>query len=405
MGNIKQFDKPFNVMDRVWYTEEQLNVPLKLWMSQIEEEALDQYYNLARLPFVFKHVAAMPDSHLGYGMPIGGVLATKGYIIPNAVGVDIGCGMIAVRTNLRHIPRDILKKIMGDIRRLIPVGFKKHNKPQNGMPTWDQHKLIQTIIENEYENAEKSLGTLGSGNHFIEIQKGDDNFIYVMIHSGSRNLGKKIADHYNKLAVEKNEEWFSAVPRKWQLAFLPILSNQGRAYYTEMEYAVRFAYANRMLMLDRVEEAFKNHITDTNFFAHDMVNIAHNFARMENHFGENVMVHRKGATPSYKDELGIIPGSQGTASYIVRGKGNRESFMSCSHGAGRLMGRKQAQKNLNLEEEQRKLDEKGIIHGIRGKKDLDEASGAYKDIDEVMAHQTNLVDIVRKLEPLAVIKG
>ena len=332
-------------------------------------------------------------------------MATKGYIVPNAVGVDIGCGMIAVRTNLRHIPQDILKKIMGDIRKLVPVGFKKHKKAQDGMPTWNPRMLTPTIIEAEWENAEKSLGTLGGGNHFIEIQRGDDNFIYVMIHSGSRNLGKKIADHYNNLAVKKNEEWFSSVPKKWQLAFLPILSIQGRQYQSEMEYAVQFAFANRLAMMDKVEEAFRNHVTDVRFFSGDMVNIAHNFARMEHHFGENVMVHRKGATPAYKDELGITPGSQGTASYIVRGKGNRESMMSCSHGAGRMMGRKQAQRTLDLEEEQRKLDEKGILHGIRGKKDLDEASGAYKDIDEVMAHQTNLVEIVRRLEPLAVVKG
>lgn len=401
--HTKNYNGAINVRTRILNSDEYLNVPLKLWLSKIEDGALDQYYNLARLPFVFKHVCAMSDSHVGYGMPIGGILATKGYVIPNAVGVDIGCGMIAIRTSLREISRDILKKILGDIRKLIPVGFKKHKKRQRGMPSW-ANQLMVSIVENEYENAELSLGTLGNGNHFIEIQKGDDGFIYVMIHSGSRNLGLKIANHYNAIAVEKNEKWCSAVPKKWQLAFLPLGSDYGRAYLLEMNYAVRFAQANRMLMMDRVEEAFKNHI-DVNFYDGDLINIAHNFARIEYHFGENVVIHRKGATPAYKDQLGIIPGSQGTASYIVRGKGNHESFMSCSHGAGRIMGRKQAQKTLNLEEEQRKLDSKGIIHGIREKKDLDEASGSYKDIDEVMENQKNLVEIVRKLEPLAVVKG
>lgn len=403
MGELIKYAKKFNVINRISYTEEFLNVPIKMWMSEIEDGALDQLYNLARLPFVYKHVAAMPDAHLGYGMPIGGVLATKGVVIPNAVGVDIGCGMICVRTSLQEIEVETLKRIMKQIRQLIPVGFKKHKNMQAGMPHWNRD-LPTSIIENEWENASKSLGTLGGGNHFIEIQKGDDDYIYVMIHSGSRNLGKKIADHYNKIAVTKNELWFSNVPKKWQLAFLPLYSEWGMAYMKEMSYAVQYAYANRMLMMDRVEQAFKNHI-DVNFYGGDIINIAHNYAKLEHHFKENVVVHRKGATSAYKNELGIIPGSQGTASYIVRGKGNPESFMSCSHGSGRKMGRKQAQRTLNLEEEQKKLDDQGIVHSIRGKKNLDEASGAYKNIDDVMAHQTNLVDIVRKLTPLAVMKG
>jgi tRNA-splicing ligase RtcB len=293
---------------------------------------------------------------------------------------------------------------MGDIRRLVPVGFKHHKEPQEGMPTWDPKILVGNIIDAEYESAERQLGTLGGGNHFIEIQEGDDGYIYVMIHSGSRNLGLKVANHYNKYAVERNEEWFSSVPKNWQLAFLPLFSNMGRAYISEMNYCVRFAHANRLLMMDRVEEAFKNHI-DVNFYSSDLVNIAHNYAQMENHFGKNVMVHRKGATSAYKDELGIIPGSQGTASYIVRGKGNPDSFASCSHGAGRILGRKQAQKDLVLEDEIKRLDDLGVVHGIRGKNQLDEAPGAYKDIDTVMEHQKNLVEIVRKLKPLAVVKG
>jgi len=400
---IRLENEKFNVKTRVSYSNEFLNVPIKMWVGEIENDTMEQFYNLARLPFAFKHVAAMPDTHLGYGMPIGGVLATKGYVIPNAVGVDIGCGMLCVRTDRRHINRRTLKKIVDDIKKLIPVGFKHHKKPQGRLPIWDK-QIMTSIVENEWESAEKQLGTLGGGNHFIEIQKGDDGFIYVMIHSGSRNLGKKIADHYNKLAQTKNEDWCSSVPKKWQLAFLPIIHQHGRAYMYEMNYAVRFAYANRMLMMEKVQEAFANHV-DATFYDKCAINIAHNYARVEHHFGENVVVHRKGATSAYKDELGIIPGSQGTCSYIVRGKGNPESFMSCSHGAGRLMGRKQAQRSLSLEKEVKKLDDQGIIHGIKKAKDLDEASGAYKDIDEVMENQKNLVDIETKLRPLAVVKG
>jgi tRNA-splicing ligase RtcB len=405
-NKMLEFEKPFNVRDRIDYTEELLNVPIKMWLSRIDTGALDQLYNLARLPFVYKHIAVMPDAHVGYGMPIGGVLATKGYIIPNAVGVDIGCGMISVRTSLRHITRDTLKKILGDIRKLVPVGVgKSHKNRQSGMPIWNQKFVMESIIEREYEKAGKSLGTLGSGNHFIEIQKGSDGYIYVMIHSGSRNLGYKVAAHYNKLAVEANEKWCSSVPKNWQLAFLPIQNHSGIAYRNEMDYCVKYAYANRLLMMNRVMEAFKDHLDDITFYDNDLINIAHNYASFEHHFGQNVMVHRKGATAAYKDQLGIIPGSQGTSSFIVRGKGNRESFMSCSHGAGRVIGRKQAKKDLNLEDEIKILDDQGIIHGIRNTEDLEEAVSAYKDINDVMNHQKKLVSIVMELKPIAVIKG
>ena len=399
-----EFDKPFNVIDRVDYNDLLLNVPIKLWLSKVENGALEQAYNVARLPFIFHHVAGMPDMHVGYGMMIGGVMASKGYIVPNAVGMDIGCGMCSIRTNLHSIGKANLKSIMGDIRKLIPVGFKHNKKAQEGMPTWNGIDYSNTIICKEENSARKQLGTLGGGNHFIEIQKGEDGYIYVMIHSGSRNLGAKVATHYNKLAVDLNEKWCSVVPKKWQLAFLPFHEEEGQRYFQEMQYCCDFALANRQLMMDRVEEAFKNHINAT-FYQTDFINIHHNYAAMENHFGQNVLVHRKGATKASKDMLGIIPGSQGTSSYIVRGLGNRESFESCSHGAGRVLGRKKAKEKLNLQTEISKLDKQGIIHGIRNKKDLEEASGAYKDIDDVMHHQTNLVMIKTELKPLAVVKG
>ncbi len=377
-------------------------IPIKLWLEDMEQGALDQAFNLANLPFAFRHVAIMPDSHQGYGMPIGGVLATDKMIIPNAVGVDIGCGMCAVRTTLTEIDTDKLKSIMGEIRRVIPVGFKKHKESQGSelMPSPRDEAL--EIVVREYENALKSLGTLGGGNHFIEIQKGNDGFIWIMIHSGSRNFGLKVASHYNKLAIELNEKWGVAVPKEWQLAYLPLDSDEGQSYATEMSYCVDYAFANRKLMMKRVKEIFSDKL-GAKF--DEMINIAHNYATLENHFGKNVWIHRKGATSARDGEIGIIPGSQGTKSYIIEGKGERESFTSCSHGAGRKMSRTKAKQELDLEEEVKKMNDKGIIHGMRSTGDLDEASSAYKDIDVVMANQEDLVDIIVELEPLAVIKG
>ena len=389
-------------------------IPVKLWLDDIEKGALAQAKNLANLPFAFKHIAIMPDAHQGYGMPIGGVMATKGVVVPNAVGVDIGCGMCAVKTSLTEIDTDTLKKIMGEIRKVVPVGFKKHRKPQDetAMPregSFEGKRAAEgkQVVWFEYDNALKSLGTLGGGNHFIEIQKGSDGHIWVMIHSGSRNLGFKVAKHYNDLANELNQKWHSTVPKEWGLAFLPLDSEEGQNYLREMQYCVDFALANRKLMMHEVEDiiAWETHdMCDgvTPDFE-PMINIAHNYAAMENHFGENVMIHRKGATLAREGTIGIIPGSQGTKSYIVTGKGNKESFESCSHGAGRKMGRNVARKTLNLEEEQKKLE--GIVHSIRSVKDLDEASGAYKDISVVMKNQKDLVDVLVELTPLGVIKG
>jgi len=381
--------------------------PIKMWLDDIEDGALDQAKNLAKLPFIYKHIAIMPDSHQGYGMPIGGVMATKGVVVPNAVGVDIGCGMCAVKTSLTDIDTETLKKIMGEIRKAVPVGFKKHKEKQShdDMPTGEASPSGY-ICDKEYDNARKSLGTLGGGNHFIEIQKGNDGHIWIMIHSGSRNLGKQVADYYNKEAIYLNERWFSSVPKEWELAFLPADSMVGQEYIQEMNYCVGFALANRRLMMDRIVKIFCEVIGEDNCNPFDeMINIAHNYATMENHFGANVMIHRKGATSAREGEVGIIPGSQGTKSYIVEGLGNPESFNSCSHGAGRRMGRKQAERELDLEKEVKQLDDKGIIHAVRGKGDLDEAPGAYKDIEKVMENQKDLVKILVELKPLAVIKG
>ncbi len=402
-------------MKKVISTEK---IPIKLWLDDIEDGALDQAKNLANLPFAFKHIAIMPDSHQGYGMPIGGVLATTYMIIPNAVGVDIGCGMCAVKTTATDIDKETLKKIMGDIRKEIPVGVNRHKETQADilMPKielQDPHpRETMPIVFQEYANAKYSLGTLGGGNHFIEIQKGSDGYIWIMIHSGSRNLGYRVANYYDKLAIDLNAEWCTSVPKSHELAFLPMESKEGRAYIKEMNYCVDFALANRKLMMSIIQEIIYKHTGAMNApgeYTKDMrgsfINVVHNYARMENHFGKNVMVHRKGATLATKDAIGIIPGSQGTPSYIVKGLGNRDSFNSCSHGAGRKMGRKDAQRNLDLEKEVNFLNAKGIIHSIRNVKDLDEAPGSYKDIDEVIKNQEDLVKVMIKLEPLAVIKG
>jgi tRNA-splicing ligase RtcB len=380
-------------------------IPIKLWLDDIENGALNQARNMANLPFAFKHIAIMPDSHEGYGMPIGGVLATSGVIVPNAVGVDIGCGMCAVKTNLEKISKDVLKNIMSGIRELVPLGFNHHKQKQDISLMPSAENIVKYgIVEREFESARKQIGTLGGGNHFIEIQQGSDGHIWILIHSGSRNIGLQVAEHYNKIAKHLNEKWHSSVDKSVNLAFLPIEMEEAKNYFNEMQYCVDFAYANRKLMMHNILTVFDDCIKGE-FAEIEFVNIAHNYARWENHFGSNVIVHRKGATSAKEGEVGIIPGSQGTKSYIVRGKGNKESFESCSHGAGRTLGRKQAQRTLDLDAEIAQMDKKGIIHAIRNKSDLDEAPGAYKNIDVVMENQSDLVEILVKLKPLAVIKG
>ena len=224
-----------------------------------------------------------------------------------------------------------------------------------------------------------------------------------MVHSGSRNIGKRVAEHYNRIARDLNLKWHSVVPKSHQLAFLPIDLKEAKAYMAEMQYCVDFALANRKLMIEKIKGVFRNNFKGVEF--EPMINIAHNYASFENHFNENVIVHRKGATSARLGEKGIIPGSQGTKSYIVEGLGNPESFCSCSHGAGRVMGRKQAIRELDLQEEINKMDAKGIVHGMRNTRDLDEASSAYKNIDVVMSNQLDLVKVLVELEPLAVMKG
>lgn len=380
--------------------------PIKLWLDDIEAGALEQARNLANLPFVFRHVAIMPDAHQGYGMPIGGVMAAEGTVIPNAVGVDIGCGMCAVKTSLTSISTEKLRAVLSGIRSAVPLGFAHHKQAQDPglMPETEGYTVNElTIISQERHGALRQLGTLGGGNHFIEIQKGSDGHIWLMVHSGSRNLGFKVARHYNRLAGDLNRKWGSRIPPQWQLDFLPLDSKPGQAYLREMRYCVEFAHANRQLMMERIKQALVAVMAPVAF--EPLINIAHNYAAVEEHFSRHVVVHRKGATRALPGETGIIPGSQGTPSYIVKGLGNVESFASCSHGAGRRMGRKQAQRQLDLGQEKKRLEDQGIIHAIRHAADLEEAAGAYKDIDQVIGNQLDLVEVIVELRPLAVIKG
>jgi len=397
------------------FKKEAMKVPAFIWQQKgaIEQGALDQIATIASLPFAYHHVVLCPDGHLGYGMPIGGVLACDGYIIPNAVGVDIGCGMSAVKTSFKdEISEVTLRKIMEVTRRVVPMGMGKNHKdpcPKESMPNLPHSDLVAQLIN----PARYQLGTLGSGNHFLEFQRDEENNLWIMIHSGSRKFGKSICDHYNGIARDLNKRYFSTIDDKDELAFLSMDTVEGLSYFEDMTYATDFAFRNRQKMMYETMEVVKNcvlkyedkKVSFDNLTAEGMINIHHNYASLERHFGKNVYVHRKGATRAYAGELGIIPGSQGSNSYIVEGLGNRESFMSCSHGAGRKMGRKAAQRELDLAAEIKRMEDQGIIHGMRNVSDLDEATGAYKDIDTVMKEQEDLVSIKYKLRPIAVLKG
>lgn len=383
------------------------NRPVKIWTNEVEDLAMEQIANLASLPFLFHHLAIMPDVHAGMGMPIGGVLATVDAVIPNAVGVDIGCGMCAVKTSwqVSNIDQNVLRKtIMKEIRKAIPVGFGHHQKAQDEqfMPSGYDIGSLKVVSE-EYESAKTQIGTLGGGNHFIELQRDEEGYLWVMIHSGSRNLGKKVCDYYDKIAISLNELWHSEVKSNLRLAFLPKGTPEYDAYWAEMNYCVDFALCNRRLMMERIKDILTAALPGIEF--EPMINIAHNYAAIEHHFGQDVIVHRKGATLAREGVAGIIPGSQGTASYIVEGLGNPESFCSCSHGSGRLMSRTKAVQTLSLEDEIKRLDEQGIVHAIRTEKDLEEAAGAYKDIEEVINNELDLVKIKTRLLPVAVVKG
>ncbi|MCF6464426.1 RtcB family protein [Clostridium sp. Cult2] len=372
-------------------------VPIKSWANEVEDEALQQAINLSNLPFAYSHIALMADAHVGFGMPIGGVLASKGVIIPNAVGVDIGCGIVAAKTDIKNIDIEQIENIVDKAHRTIPLGYKHHKNPRE----WKgfNNPPNSKVVLQELEAARYQLGTLGGGNHFMTMEQGSDGYVWLMVHSGSRNFGYKIANYYNKIASKTNKET-GLTPPKQDLAGLYIDSEEGQEYFTAMNYALDFAKENRKQLLEQFYNIFRQETNSTEII--QKISIHHNYAAIETHFGEEVIIHRKGAIRAELGELGIIPGSMGTPSYIVEGLGNEESFKTCSHGAGRVMSRKMANKIITREMADQAM--KGIIHkGWRG--DLSEAPMAYKDIKEVIENQKDLVNPVVKLTPLGVVKG
>ena len=400
-------------------------IPIKSWCENCEEGAVKQAVNLAHHPALFHHVALMPDAHQGYGMPIGGVVAADNAVIPAAVGVDIGCGMIATETDIpaeRFAEMSFRRAFQEKLKERIPVGEgESHRVTQDweGFEEYTAHNGMRSSLWPSKLDR-MNLGTLGGGNHFIELQKstaldgsGDPEGgakVWLMIHSGSRNLGKRIEEHYHRIAAKMCERFHSPLPDK-DLAFLPIDEPAGHDYFTDMLFALRYAKENRRRMMEAMKATVAELVPGVDFIR--TIDIHHNYAAFEEHFGEKVCVHRKGATSAKLDEIGIIPGSMGTASYIVRGLGNPESFMSCSHGAGRRMSRIAASTTLTVEECDKAMD--GIVcerwhkykgfGKAKGRLDLSEAPQAYKDIEDVIASERDLIEPLVRLVPLACLKG
>lgn len=404
---------------------ENTKYPLKIWLRDreaIEESCLEQAYNLANLPFVHKWVCLMPDTHTGKGMPIGGVIATKGVVIPNAVGVDIGCGMVFTATNVKVADiRDIqtgngsiIQTIVGNLMRNIPVGVKRYKTPQESsvlnraqgeLEKYQANGELLPLIEDGFYQ----VGTLGGGNHFVELQEDEEGYLCIMIHSGSRHLGKAICDYFHNQAREWNRRYYSVVPDEAKLAFLPVDTEQGKQYINWMNLALDYAYENRERMMEiaclAVQETIEKHM-DIRVEFSEQINCHHNYASLENHYDENVWVHRKGATRVREGELAVIPGAMGSYSYVVEGKGNKESFCTSSHGAGRAYSRSGAMAAFTTEQVMVDLKEQGVILGKARKNDVaEECRFAYKDIDEVMAQQMDLVTPIRKLKTVGVLKG
>lgn len=398
-------------------------VPIKSWTKGVpfEEEARRQLRNIATLPFIHKWVAVMPDVHLGKGATIGSVVPTVGAVIPAAVGVDIGCGMMAVKTSLKaaQLP-DNLGGVRAAIEQAVPHGRSmgrgrravKRDKGAWGelpddvsaawqtlMPGFERLCEQQKVLKNT--NNAKHLGTLGTGNHFIEVCLDENEAVWFMLHSGSRGVGNRIGSHFIELARRDMERWFIHLPDK-DLAYLPEGSEHFGQYVEAVAWAQEYARINREVMMARVIAAVRSEIPVA-FETHvQAVNCHHNYVSREHHYGEDVLVTRKGAVSARKGELGIIPGSMGAKSFIVRGLGNDESFHSCSHGAGRVMSRTQAKKLVSLDEHV------AATSGVECRKDagvIDETPSAYKPIDKVMAAQSDLVEIVHTLRQVVCVKG
>jgi len=396
-------------------------VPLKLWDSAgpFEDAAMQQLRNIASLPFVHGHVAGMPDVHLGLGATVGSVIATRGAIVPAAVGVDIGCGMMAVRTSLtaNDLPDD-LAAIRSSIEAAVPHGRTDHGGP-NDRGAWGEapeaaatlaagelgdryRRIVEQHPKIAHKALDRHLGTLGTGNHFIELCLDEEDRLWAMLHSGSRGAGNRIGTYFIERAQREMERWFilDRLPDK-DLAYLVEHSELFDDYVEAVSWAQDYAMANRQLMMAAVLGALAGHVRP---FGHGdvAVNCHHNYVAREHHFGANVFVTRKGAVRARKGDLGIIPGSMGTGSFIVEGLGNADSLCSCSHGAGRKMSRNQAKRTISLEQHA------AAMHGIEARLDadvLDESPAAYKDIGAVMAAQSDLVTIRHRLRQVVNVKG
>jgi len=385
-------------------------VPVKIWdkLENVEIEALKQLENTSKLPFIFKHIAVMPDVHLGIGATVGSVVATRGAISPACVGVDLGCGMAAVKTDLDYKRvMDKLAEIRHSIERSVPVGYNSNWDLTTTVEQWEGwdkwNKLPGKFkSKNLLHKAQKQLGSLGGGNHFIEVCLDKDNNVWVMLHSGSRNVGKVLAENHINEAKGLMKKFLIELPDP-DLAYLPEGIVEFRDYLEDLEWCQEYAYQNRIEMMSRVLKDLSYAVNDGNPVMRLMeVKCNHNYVAREHHFDTNVLVTRKGAVRARAGDLGIIPGSMGARSYIVRGLGNPDSFDSCSHGAGRKMSRSKARKLFTLD------DLKEQTTGVECRKDnavIDEIPGAYKDIDKVMENQNDLVEVVAQLKQVLCVKG
>lgn len=390
---------------------------IKLWTRgvPVEDDAKTQLCNLARLPFIFSHLAVMPDVHLGKGSTIGSVIPTLGAVIPAAVGVDIGCGMIAARTSLSaaDLP-DNLAGWRAAIEKAVPHGRTPGNRdrgawsnpPADVDAVWaelepDFRRIVEKHPKLARANNRNHLGTLGTGNHFIEVCLDEADKVWFMLHSGSRGVGNAIGSYFIELAKEDMRRYFINLPDA-DLAYFPQGTEHFRDYVEAVEWAQSYARLNRALMMKHVAEAVRGVMAKPFEAEVEAVNCHHNYVQREHHFGKNILVTRKGAVSARDGELGIIPGSMGARSYIVRGKGEEQSFCSCSHGAGRLMSRSEAKRRFTV------ADQARATEGVECRKDaevIDEIPMAYKDIDAVMRAQADLVEIVHTLKQVVCVKG
>ena len=384
--------------------------PIKIWTEDIEVEALTQLKNLARLPFIASNgVACMPDVHAGIGSTVGTVIATDKAVIPAAVGVDIGCGMNAVRLSLKatDLPES-LKAIRDQIERDVPLGAggaHDHTTDIGLISAEIQRTVVDPLFGGNLDKflvkASTQMGSLGSGNHFIELCIDENQDVWIMLHSGSRGIGNMIGKHYIEKAKRNMEMFFITLP-DGDLAYLPENTDDFNDYMAAVEWAQGYALENRARMMTKVIAALRRHIPVEFTITQEAINCHHNYVARESHFGKNLWVTRKGAIRAREGDLGIIPGSMGQRSYIVRGKGDLQSYCSCSHGAGRKMSRTEARRRFTL------TDLVEQTQGVECRKDdavLDEIPGSYKDIDMVMSNQTDLVDVVHVLKQILCVKG